>query len=117
MPDSAGKTVEATWVAPFEASLPDGTVLVPNETVARIPEAEAQDSTHWRPKSGKAAKAKGPTVKELREQAEALGLDVPSGAKAAAIKKLIAEAKQPAPEVTAAPENAPGGSPDEEAQS
>lgn len=41
------ETVEATWVAPFEASLPDGTVLVPGETKAEIPAGEAEASDNW----------------------------------------------------------------------
>ena len=41
------ETVEATWVAGYEASLPDGTVLVPNETVVEIPAGEAEASDNW----------------------------------------------------------------------
>jgi hypothetical protein len=50
--------VEALWVAPFEAQLADGTVLVPNETTARVPEGEAKASDHWKP-VGAAGAAKG----------------------------------------------------------
>lgn len=45
--------IPALWVAGFEAILPDGTVLVPNETVYDIGAAEARDSDHWRPQSAK----------------------------------------------------------------
>lgn len=43
------KTVKARWVAPYEAFLPDRTLLVPGETVAEIPETEAKASDHWEP--------------------------------------------------------------------
>jgi len=60
----AEKLVDATWVAPFEAVLPDKTVLVPNESVVKVPAGEAEESDHWRPvkrarkpRAKKAAKA------------------------------------------------------------
>ena len=47
------KTVNARWVAPFEAQLPDGTPLIPGETVVPVPADEAKDSDHWEPTGGK----------------------------------------------------------------
>lgn len=47
------KTVKARWVGAFEAELPDGTVLVPHETVAEISAGEAQESDHWQPVGSK----------------------------------------------------------------
>lgn len=52
----AKKHVNARWVAPFEAQLPDGTPLVPNETVVPISADEAKDSDHWEATGGKPPK-------------------------------------------------------------
>lgn len=41
------ETVKALWVAGYEASLPDGTVLVPNETVVELSAGEADQSDNW----------------------------------------------------------------------
>lgn len=56
MAESAKKTVEALWVAPYEATLPDGTVLIPNETKVRIGAGEAEASDHWEPVGSSAKK-------------------------------------------------------------
>jgi len=53
--------VEALWVAPFEAQLPDGNRLIPNVTTASIPAGEAQASDHWQP-AVKAAAARKPAA-------------------------------------------------------
>lgn len=45
----ANDTCKALWVAGFRAILPDGTELVPGETVVTMPRAEAEASDHWRP--------------------------------------------------------------------
>jgi hypothetical protein len=45
---AATKTVKARWVASYKAELPDGTELVPGETVVEgLPRAEAEDSDNW----------------------------------------------------------------------
>lgn len=49
MSDAKPKLVKAQWVAPYEAQLPDGTVLIPGETVAEIGEGEARGSDNWKP--------------------------------------------------------------------
>lgn len=41
------KTVKARWVGPYEADLPDGTHLVPGETVVEISAGEAEGSDNW----------------------------------------------------------------------
>jgi len=56
-------TVKALWVAGYEASLPDGTVLVPNETVAEIPAGEAEVSDNWSVQSS--APVPKPVAKEI----------------------------------------------------
>lgn len=49
--------VDARWVAPYEGELPDKTVLVPNETVVKVPAGEAEASDNWEVVSkGKAKK-------------------------------------------------------------
>lgn len=53
---SDAKLVSARWVASYEAQLPDGTVLVPNETVVEIGEGEAKASDNWQPVRGAATK-------------------------------------------------------------
>ncbi len=45
----ASGLVDARWVAPFEAVLPDRTTLVPHETVVKVPRDEAEESEHWEP--------------------------------------------------------------------
>lgn len=45
------KTVKALWVGPFEADLPDGTHLVPGETVVEVSAGEAAESDHWETQS------------------------------------------------------------------
>lgn len=57
MPMAKTETVKALWVAGYEASLPDGTVLVPNETVVEIPAGEADASDNW------SAQSSAPTPK------------------------------------------------------
>lgn len=52
----AKKLVNARWVAPFEAQLSDGTVLIPNETVVPVPADEAKDSDYWEATGGKPPK-------------------------------------------------------------
>lgn len=44
-------TVLATWVGPFEAKLPDGTILEPGVTELEIGVDEARDSDHWQTKT------------------------------------------------------------------
>jgi hypothetical protein len=39
--------VDALWVAPYEATLPDNTRLVPGQTTAHISRAEAAASANW----------------------------------------------------------------------
>lgn len=58
----ASETVKALWVGPFEAELPDGTKLVPRETVVEIPVGEAEESDYWEP-----VKAKGKAKNEKSE--------------------------------------------------
>ena len=43
MPD----LVDARWQGPHRGRLPDGTDLVPGETVVQVPRAEAMESDHW----------------------------------------------------------------------
>lgn len=52
---AAEKTVKARWVAGYEASLADGTLLIPGETVVEIPAAEAEGSDNWQPTKASAA--------------------------------------------------------------
>lgn len=40
-------TVKAKWVGTYEAELPDGTQLVPGETVVELPRDEAEGSDNW----------------------------------------------------------------------
>jgi hypothetical protein len=96
--------VDARWVAPFQAELPDRTVLVPHETVVAIPEAEAEGSDNWKivGKRSSGTGSRGPTAKQLRAELEARGVEVPSGAKKADLEKLAA---QPALPVEAEPES------------
>lgn len=56
MADSKPKIVKAKWVAPYEASLPDGTLLIPGESVIELPEGEAQSSENWQPVGGSTSK-------------------------------------------------------------
>lgn len=53
------KTVKARWIGPFEADLPDGTHLVPGETVVEIPAGEAESSAHWEAQGGSKKTSKG----------------------------------------------------------
>ena len=80
--------VDALWVAGFTAELPDKTQLVPGQTVARIPRGEALGSDHWQ--------VKDVTADDLRDEADKLGIDVPSNARKADVEKLIAEHNAPA---------------------
>jgi hypothetical protein len=100
--------VDARWVAPFQAELPDRTVLVPHETVVAIPEAEAEGSDNWKivGKRSGGTRSRGPTAKQLRAELEARGVEVPAGAKKADLVKLAA---QPAPPVEPEPEPEPKG--------
>lgn len=41
------KTAKALWIGPYEADLPDGTHLVPGETVVEVSAGEAEASDHW----------------------------------------------------------------------
>lgn len=45
----ANGKIKARWVGPGEVSLPDGTHLVPGETVYEISEGEARESDNWQP--------------------------------------------------------------------
>ena len=58
MSESKPKLVNAKWVGPYEAQLPDGTVLVPGETVVEIGEGEARASDNWQPTGGPTPKKK-----------------------------------------------------------
>lgn len=49
-------TVKAKWVGTYEAELPDGTQLVPGETVVEIGRDEAESSDNWEPVKGKSSK-------------------------------------------------------------
>lgn len=49
MAEKAPKLVNARWVGTCEAQLADGTILVPGETIVKIPEPEAQASANWEP--------------------------------------------------------------------
>lgn len=84
-------SVKATWVAPFVGELPDGTQLIPNETVVEIPAGEAEASDHWR--AAGSGSSRGPTVANLKEKAAELGLTVPKGTKKKQLEKLIADAQ------------------------
>ena len=46
-------TVKAKWVGTYEAELPDGTSLVPNETVVDLPRDEAEGSDNWEVQGGR----------------------------------------------------------------
>lgn len=50
--------MKALWVGSFEAQLPDGTRLIPGETIADIPAGEAEESANWEPVGKKKAKQK-----------------------------------------------------------
>ena len=58
--DSPGRmasgTVKAKWVGTYEAELPDGTQLVPGETVVDLPRDEAEGSDNWQVASGSSKK-------------------------------------------------------------
>lgn len=41
--------IRATWTGPAGCKLPDGTELVPGETVAEVPAGEARGSENWQP--------------------------------------------------------------------
>lgn len=43
----ASGLVKALWVAGFHAELPNGTALIPGETVCQITEGEAAQSDNW----------------------------------------------------------------------
>ena len=49
----ASGTVKAKWVGTYEAELPDGTSLVPNETVVDLPRDEAEGSDNWEVQGGR----------------------------------------------------------------
>lgn len=68
MAPAAPKTVSATWVGPFEGRTPDGTALIPGETVVEVPAGEAEESAFWRPNGGK--KATKPTKTKAQRAAE-----------------------------------------------
>lgn len=53
------KTVKARWIGPFEADLPNGTHLVPGETVVEISAGEAEGSDHWETQGGSNKTSKG----------------------------------------------------------
>lgn len=49
--------VDATWRGPWGYVLPDGTALIPGETVKQVPEFQANDDDYWEPvKSTKSSK-------------------------------------------------------------
>lgn len=41
--------IRATWTGPAGCKLPDGTELVPGETVAEVSAGEARISENWQP--------------------------------------------------------------------
>jgi hypothetical protein len=114
------KLVSARWVATYEARFVDGTQLVPGETVVKIPEPEAEASANWEivGGKGKSSSSKKPTVKDLKAEAQARGIELPPGVKKADIEALLdanpAESVlHPKPEPEAAPEHSDDGeSPD-----
>jgi hypothetical protein len=50
--------IDARWVAGFHAIAPDGTPLIPGETVAKVGVDEARDSDNWEPVGKAPAKSK-----------------------------------------------------------
>lgn len=62
----ASDTVKAIWQGPFEAELPDRTVLVPGQTVVEIPREEAEGSDYWKVTEAKKAKpvTESPAIEE-----------------------------------------------------
>lgn len=52
----AVKLVNARWVGPGTQVLPDGTELIPGETVIAISDGEATDSDNWEKVGGKPSK-------------------------------------------------------------
>lgn len=51
--ESKPKLTSARWVGGYEAVLADGTILVPNETVVKVPVGEAENSDNWEPTRAK----------------------------------------------------------------
>jgi hypothetical protein len=41
--------VDATWNGPWGYTLPDGTLLIPGETVRQVPQFQANDDPYWEP--------------------------------------------------------------------
>ena len=67
----ASGTVKAKWVASYEAELPDGTALVPGETIVEISKDEAEVSDNWEVAKSKAAKkADAPVAGAAAEEGE-----------------------------------------------
>lgn len=50
------KLIDAKWVGPYRAALPDGTELIPGESVVKVPEPEVKASENWQPVRGAAKK-------------------------------------------------------------
>ena len=53
----AAKTVKAKWVGPYEAELPDGTPLIPGETLVELGGDEAEASDNWEIVKGRPTKS------------------------------------------------------------
>jgi hypothetical protein len=79
--------VTARWVGPFQAELPDKTVLVPHETVVEVSAHEAVNSEYWQPVEAIEAK----DAAELREIADRYDIKVAGNAKAETIQKRLEE--------------------------
>lgn len=41
--------IDAKWIGPWGYKLPDGTELIPGETVRPVPEDQANDDPYWSP--------------------------------------------------------------------
>ena len=41
--------IDARWAASFEAVAPDGTALIPGQTIYKVGRDEARDSDNWEP--------------------------------------------------------------------
>lgn len=83
--------VEARWVGPSEAELPDKRILVPGVTVVEIPKPEAIASDNWEVVSDDDGKV---TKDDLLAEAKEIGAEVSSRAKKAEIEDAIAKRRE-----------------------
>jgi hypothetical protein len=65
--------VEAVWVGPSGYTLPDGTGLVPGETVAKLSEGEAMASANWEPVAKASVSTSGSTASTVSVNNSAAG--------------------------------------------